>query len=117
MSEIYKKLGELKKNFNKELSAKLRKIISVQYEISGEDFWSIIINNKEFNIINGKVDNPSIKFTFRDSMSFLKYLKKEMKDLRGWMNEYYRFEGSPGILSIYNSIINFPTPSQWQSHD
>jgi len=114
MSEIYEKLEELKKNFNKELSVKLRKTISVQYEILEDNIWTIVINNNELRIINRKVKNPSIKFTFRDSMSFLKYLKKEIKELRGWMNEHYIFEGSPRILSIYNNIIDFPNPSQWQ---
>ena len=117
MSEIYIQLKNIRNNYKSELAAKLKRPITVQYEILGEKIWSIEINTKELKIIEGKLNNPNIKFTFRDSMSFLKFLKKEMKDLKGWMNEYYRFEGSPGILKIYNSIINFPTPNQWQSND
>ena len=117
MSEIEIQLEKIKNGFKKEIAAKLRRVITVQYEVLGENIWSIIINNKELKIIKEEMKNPSIKFTFRDSMSFLKYLRKEIKELRGWMNEYYIFEGSPRFLLIYNSIIGFPNPSQWQPQD
>lgn len=114
--KIKEELGKIKNNYDKNIVSKLKRTIIVQFEISGDtkDYWAIVIDGKELNIVRKSMERPNIKFTFRTSEGFLKYLKKEIKELRGWMNEYYTFEGSPGILSIFYSIIGFPIPSQWR---
>jgi hypothetical protein len=113
--EIEEELEKIKNNYDKNLVFKLKRSIKVQYEISGDlkDFWAIVIEGKELNIVRKIVEKPNLKFTFRTSEGFLKYLKKEISELRGWMNEYYIFEGPPAIIKIYYSIIGYPIPNQW----
>jgi len=114
--EIKEELEKIRNNYDKNLISKLKRSIIIQYEILGDikNYWAIVIDGKEINIVRKIVEKPNLKFTFRTSEGFLKYLKKEMKELGGWMNDYYTFEGSPSILSIFYSIIGFPIPSQWR---
>ena len=113
--EIQDELEKIKNNYDKNLVSKLKRSIIVQYEISGDikDYWVIVIEGKELNVIKKNNERFNIKFTFRSAEAFLKYLKKEMSELRGWMNEYYTVEGPPVMLKIYYSIIGYPIPSQW----
>ncbi len=107
-SEIQAELEKIKIGFNKDLVVNLKREIIVQYEIIEEKeiYWSIIITNKELNIIDGSIENPTLKFKFRGKIAFLNYLRGELKELRGWMNEYYTFDGSLFLLSFVNKLFN-----------
>ena len=113
--EIQEELEKIKNNYDKNLVSKLKRSIIVQYEISGniKNFWAIVIEGKELKVVKKNMERFNLKFTFRSAEGFLKYLKKEISELKGWMNDYYTFEGPPVMFKIYYSIIGYPIPSQW----
>jgi putative sterol carrier protein len=95
------------KNFNKDAALEFKKKIAFQYEIKGDGggTWHIILDNGNYELLEGPAERAVITYVFNSAESFHKVTTGEVDGIQAYTQGLVQVKGPVGIAQKFEPVF------------
>ena len=100
-------IDNMLKNFNKDAALEFKKRITFQYEIKGDGggTWHIILDNGNYELLEGPAERAAITYIFNSAESFQKVITGEVDGIQAYTQGLVQVKGPVGIAQKLEPVF------------